>query len=153
MAAATGSPFRPRREEDATAHTLTVLTLQLAQAIGLYLLAAGIGLLAAPGRMAAIVADIERSPGLATLFGIGAFAIGVAILIPHHVTYDWLALVVTLIAVVVALEGLLLLAAPTLILAVATRVLAAERLCAIAAIVAGLILFLAGFTGRADALP
>ncbi len=39
-------------------HTLTVLTLKLAEAIGLYWLAAGIGLLAAPARMAALLEDL-----------------------------------------------------------------------------------------------
>jgi hypothetical protein len=135
------------------AHTLTVLTLELAQAIGLYILFAGLGLLVAPGKMAAIVADMEASPGLTYAFGIAAFAIGVAILIPHHVLYDWLSVVVTVIAVIAAVEGLLLLAVPKILFAVARGFLAAERLWAIVAIVAGLILFLAGFTGRADALP
>ena len=76
-------------------HTLTVLTLQLAEAIGLYWLAAGIGLLLVPQKLGAIVADFERSPGLVYAIGIAAFAIGTAILIPHHVFYDPLSVIVT----------------------------------------------------------
>jgi uncharacterized protein YjeT (DUF2065 family) len=134
-------------------HTLTVLTLQLAQAIGLYLVAVGIGGLLRPERWREIVADIERSAAIADLFGVASFAIGVAILIPHHVLYDPLSIMVTLIAGLSVLEGLLLLAFPDILLALARPFVAAARLWAIAALIAGVLLFLAGFTGRADALP
>ena len=134
-------------------HTLTVLTLQLAQAIGLYMLAAGIGILSAPDRFRAIFDDFERVPGLSYLFGIAAFAIGAAILIPHHILYDPLSIVVTLIAVFTAIQGLLLLAAPQVMIAIGRPFMASIRLWGIVAIVLGLILFLCGFTGRADALP
>lgn len=134
-------------------HTLTVLTLWLAQAIGLYALAAGIGLLLAPGRMAAIVEDMEAHPALAYGFGAFAFAIGTIILFAHHVTYDPLALVVTLLAACAAVEGLVLVAVPGLFFAAARPFLRAERLWAIVAVVLGLVLLLAGATGRADALP
>jgi uncharacterized protein YjeT (DUF2065 family) len=135
------------------AHTITVLTLQLAQALGLYAIAAGIGIVTAPARFAAIVEDMARVPGLTYAFGVAAFAIGVAILIPHHVLYDPLSVVVTLIAAFAALEGLLLLAAPQVLLAIARPIVANARPWGIASIVLGLILFLCGFTGRADALP
>lgn len=135
------------------AHTLTVLTLQLAEAIGLYWLAAGVGLLVAPGRLGAIVGDFERSPGLVTAIGIAAFAIGTAILIPHHVLYDPLSVIVTVIAALLAVEGLVLIAFPQALLAFARLFVSGARLWAIVSIVVGLLLFLAGFTGRADALP
>jgi len=135
------------------AHTLSVLTLQLAQAIGLYWLAAGIGLLLAPTRLAAIIADIERSPGLAMIVGLGTFAIGVAILIPHHILYDPLSVVVTSLALVFAIEGLVLLAVPQILVALARPFVAQARLWAIVSIVLGAVMLLAGATGRADALP
>jgi hypothetical protein len=134
-------------------HTLTVLTLQLAEAIGLYWLAAGVGLLVAPQKLGAIVEDFERSPGLVYAIGIAAFAIGTAILIPHHVLYDPLSVVVTAIAALLAVEGLVLIAFPQALLSFARLFVASARLWAIVAIVVGLLLFLAGFTGRADALP
>jgi hypothetical protein len=134
-------------------HTLTVLTLQLAEAIGLYWLAAGIGLLVAPQKLAAIVEDLERWPGLVYAMGIAAFVVGVAILIPHHVLYDPLSVIVTVLAVLIALEGLVLIALPQPFLAFARLFVASARLWAVVAIVIGLLLFLAGFTGRADALP
>lgn len=135
------------------AHTLTVLTLQLAQALGLYAMAAGIGILAAPDRFRAILGEMEASPGLCYAFGLAAFAIGTAILIPHHLLADPLAAVVTIIAACAAIEGLLLLAAPQILIAIGRPFLAAVRLWGIVAILLGLLLFLAGFTGRADALP
>ena len=103
--------------------------------------------------MREIVADIERSAGIADLFGLASLAIGVAILIPHHLLYDPLSIVVTLIALLSLLEGLLLLAFPDILLALARPFVAATRLWAIAVLIAGVLLFLAGFTGRADALP
>jgi hypothetical protein len=135
------------------AHTLTVLTLQLAEAIGLYWFAAGVGLLVAPQKLGAIVADFERSPGLVYAIGIAAFAVGTAILIPHHVLYDPLSVIVTVIAALLAVEGLVLIAFPDALLAFARLFVASARLWAVVAIVVGLLLFLAGFTGRADALP
>ncbi len=134
------------------AHTLTILTLQLAQAIGLYWLAAGIGLLAVPARMAALIDDFERSPALAMVAGLGAFAIGVAVLIPHHLLYDPLSVIVTLLALVFAIEGLVLIACPQLLLALARRFVVQARLWAIVSIVLGAAMLLAGLTGRADAL-
>jgi uncharacterized protein YjeT (DUF2065 family) len=134
-------------------HTLTVLTLQLAKAIGLYWLAAGIGLLVAPQRLAAMVEDIERSPGLTWMIGLGTFAIGVAILIPHHVLYDPLSVIVTVLALVFAIEGLVLLAFPQILFGLARPFVASARLWAIVSIVLGAVMLIAGLTGRADALP
>jgi uncharacterized protein YjeT (DUF2065 family) len=135
------------------AHTLTVLTLDLATAIGLYWIAAGIGLLVAPGRMAAMVEDLDRLPGLTYAIGLGVFAIGTAILIPHHVLYDPLSVIVTLLAAILAIEGLALIAAPQLLIAVARPFVAHARLWAIVSLVLGAAMLLAGLTGRADALP
>lgn len=134
-------------------HTLTVLTLWLAEAIGLYWLAAGVGLLVAPGRMRGMIEDLDRSPALVFLMGLAAFAIGTAMLIPHHVLHDPLSVIVTVLAALVAIEGLVLIALPHLLLAFARPFVASARLWAIVSIVLGLLLLLAGFTGRADALP
>jgi len=134
-------------------HTLTVLTLDLATAIGLYWIAAGIGLLLAPGRMRAMVEDLVRVPGLTYGIGLGVFAIGTAILIPHHVLYDPLSMIVTILAAVLALEGLVLIAAPQALVRIAQPFLAHARLWAILSLILGVLMLLAGLTGRADALP
>jgi uncharacterized protein YjeT (DUF2065 family) len=117
------------------------------------MLAVGIGIQSAPDRFRAIFDDLERVPGLSYLFGITAFAIGTAILIPHHILYDPLSIVVTVIAVLAAIEGLLLLAAPQVMFAIGRPFMASIRLWGIVSMVLGLVLFLCGFTGRADALP
>jgi len=130
-----------------------VPTLRLAEAIGLFCLAAGAGMMIAPERWRAILDDLERLPGLAYAFGAIAFAIGVAILIPHHITADWLAAAVTVIAILAAIEGLALVAVPQVVFVLARSFLAAPRLWAIVTIVIGAVLFLAGLTGRADAIP
>jgi uncharacterized protein YjeT (DUF2065 family) len=134
-------------------HTLSVLTLDLATAIGLYWIAAGIGLLAAPERMRAMVEDLDRLPGLTYGLGLGVFAIGTAILIPHHVLYDPLSVIVTVLAAILAAEGLALIAAPHLLIGIARPFLAHARLWAVISLVLGLAMLLAGLTGRADALP
>ncbi|WP_454885677.1 DUF2065 family protein [Sphingomonas oryzagri] len=134
-------------------HTLTVLTLHLATAMGLYWIASGIGLLAAPQRMRAMVEDLDRSPGLVYALGLGLFATGVGILIPHHVLYDPLSVIVTVIATLFALEGLVLIAAPQLLIGLARPLVGHARLWAIVSLVLGVLMLLAGLTGRADALP
>jgi uncharacterized protein YjeT (DUF2065 family) len=133
-------------------HTLDVLTLRLAEAIGIYLIVAGVSGLRMPARWREIVDDIDRSAGTADLFGIAAFVVGVAILIPHHQWSDPLAIVVTVLAWVSLLEGVALLAFPDLILPAARAFARAARSWAVVSLVAGSILFLAGLTGRADAL-
>jgi uncharacterized protein YjeT (DUF2065 family) len=134
-------------------HTLTVLTLDLAIAIGLYWIAAGIGLLTAPERMRAMVDDLDRVPGLAIGLGAGLFAIGVAMLIAHHVLYDPLSVIVTVLAAILAAEGLMLIACPQPLLRLARPFLDQARLWAIVSLVLGVLMLLAGLTGRADALP
>jgi uncharacterized protein YjeT (DUF2065 family) len=133
-------------------HTLTVLTLDLATAIGLYWIAAGIGLLIDPARMRAMVDDLVRVPGLSYALGLGVFAIGTAILIPHHVLYDPLSVIVTVLAALFAVEGLLLIAVPGVLVRVAQPFLANARLWAVVSVVLGVLMLLAGLTGRADAL-
>ncbi len=62
-------------------------------------------------------------------------------------------MIVTILAALYAIEGLVLIAFPAILLSLARPFVPAARLWAIVAIILGLILFLAGLTGRADALP
>ena len=133
--------------------TISVLTLRLAEAIGLYLLAIGIGGFVAPDRWRTMVDELERHPGLTMLMGVVAFAIGAVIFGVHHSLHDPLAAIVTIVGAVAAIEGLVLLAAPGLLVAVSRPFLAAARLWAIVSIALGGILFLLGLTGRADPIP
>ena len=133
------------------AHTITVLTLYLAQAIGLYLFAIGLGLVLYPARWATLADDLERSPLATLVAGAAAFWIGAGILIAHHHTLDALALVVTLFGVVAVVKGLLILAFPVPLLGFYRPFLRHARILGIVALVAGVVLFLCGFPGRADA--
>jgi uncharacterized protein YjeT (DUF2065 family) len=135
------------------AHTITVLTLQLAQAIGLYLVAVGLGLVLFPARWTSIVDELERSAVLTMVAGAASFWIGAGILIAHHHTIDTLALVVTLFGIVAVVKGVLILAFPTPMFAFYRPFLRPARILGIVALVAGAVLFLCGFTGRADAFP
>jgi hypothetical protein len=130
--------------------TDSVLTLRLAEAIGLYVAATGAGALVAPERWRAIGPELERSPGLVLLMGIVTFAIGSAMLGVHHALTDPLADIVTAIAAIAAVEGLLLLVTPEAMIAFGRPFMARPRLWAMFALVAGIALFLAGLTGRAN---
>jgi uncharacterized protein YjeT (DUF2065 family) len=134
------------------AHVLAPLTLKLAEAIGLYLIAAGIGLTMSPARWRGLIDEIEGSPGLGVAMGAVAFWIGAGLLLAHRDTSTPLALIVTAFALVAALKGLTILAWPA-VLKLYRPLMGNPRLWGIVALVAGLLLFLAGFTGRADYVP
>jgi hypothetical protein len=106
-----------------------------------------------PARLGEWVGTLERTPGLTLFLGLGIFAIGTGILIPHHVLYDPLSLIVTLLAALFAIEGLVLIACPDPLVALAGRVVGAARLWGLVSLILGVLMLLAGLTGRADALP
>lgn len=133
--------------------TSIVLTLHLATAIGLYAMAACLGILFAPERMNALMTDMERSPGMIYAFGVIAFAIGATIVMVHDIWTDPLAIIVTLIGWWVSIEGLLLLALPDVMLAIARIFQSSMRLWCGIGLVLGLLLFLAGQFGRATIIP
>ncbi|MBO9697692.1 MAG: DUF2065 family protein, partial [Sphingopyxis sp.] len=58
--------------------TISVLTLRLAEAIGLYLIVIGISGLAGPQRWRAVMDDLERLPGLVMALGLPVFLVGAA---------------------------------------------------------------------------
>ncbi|WCT73266.1 DUF2065 family protein [Sphingomonas naphthae] len=132
-------------------HTLDVLTLRLAEAIGLYLILAGLSGLRLPTRWQEIVADIAASAAVADLFGVACFVVGTAILIPHHHLSDPLAIIVTLCGWLALFEAALFFVFPDWISPILTAAARHTRPWAVVALVAGLLLFLAGLTGRAEA--
>jgi uncharacterized protein YjeT (DUF2065 family) len=141
-----------REEEVVVAHVLAPLTLKLAEAIGLYLIAAGIGLTLSPARWRGLIDEIEGSPGLAIVMGAVAFWIGAGLLLAHRDTSSPLALIVTAFGVIAAFKGVLILACPAM-LKLYRPLMGNPRLWGIVALVAGILLFLAGLTGRADYIP
>lgn len=129
--------------------TARMLTLHLAEAFGLYLVAIGAGALIAPERWRAIGGEMERSPGLAIVTGVFTFVIGVAILGIHHSLADPLAIFITVAGAIAAAEGLLLLAVPHLLIALSRPFFEHPRAWAVVAVLLGLFLLVAGFTGHA----
>ena len=95
------------------------LTGALAIAIGLYSLAAGIGMLTAPDRFRQMIANAENSPALNFAIGILVFSIGTAIALVHPLGEGWLSILVTITGWGMAIEGLIFLAAPQLIWSIA----------------------------------
>jgi hypothetical protein len=131
----------------------TVLTLSLAKALGLYMIAAGLSGLTAPGRWQDIIDGLRSSPALTYAVGVLVLALGAAIVLAHDVWSDPLAVVVSLIGWAALIEGFVLIAFPEPLLAWGASLVrpGATRPWAIGAIVFGTILLLAGFVGRAGA--
>ena len=130
--------------------TMTVTTLHLSIFLGLYLIAAGLGGLVDGARWAAMIDDLEGSPGLLYLLAALAFGAGALIVWIHHHWTDPLAVVVTLIGYGALAEGLVLLVFPKAWFALARPLIAHLRVFAIVSILLGALLLVAGLTGRAD---
>ena len=131
--------------------TLTVLTLRLAEAIGLYMLLMGLSGLAAPQRWRAMMDELVASPALQMTMGVLVFAIGVTLAMVHSILADPLATLVTLIGWAALLEGALLIAVPGPLLRLGLWSLNYTRIWAIVSLILGIFLALAGLLGRADA--
>lgn len=95
------------------------LTGALAIAIGLYALAAGIGMLTAPDRFRQMIENAEDAPALNFAIGILVFSVGTAIALVHPLGEGWLSILVTITGWGMAIEGLIFLAAPQLIWSIA----------------------------------
>ena len=129
--------------------TISLLTLRLAEIFGLYMILIGIGGLAAPDRWRAIIDDLNRSPGLVVALGFSVFAVGATLVLIHSIWTDPLAVIVSLIGYVALVEGAMLLAVPSPLIRIGHWSTGFIRTWAIIALVLGLLLFLAGLTGRA----
>ncbi|MCH9765364.1 MAG: hypothetical protein K0U34_05165 [Alphaproteobacteria bacterium] len=87
------------------------LTQGLAALIGLYFLAAGIGLLTDSDGISKMLTDLKEQPLLGYLAAVMAFAIGGAMVAVHNDWSTWLSAFVSLIGWIALAEGVLLLAA------------------------------------------
>lgn len=125
------------------------LTLYLAVAIGVYVLAAAAAGFVTPYRWREIVAELRKSSALTFMGGVIALPIGATVIMIHHRWDDPLAVVVTLIGWLAAIEGLLLIAYPKPLLAIADRLLAPgnQRITEVVASAIGLFLTAMGLTG------
>lgn len=131
--------------------TVTVLTLSLAKAFGVYFIAAGLSGLLAPERWRAILDGFRQNAALSYISGVFVFALGAALVMVHNIWADPLAIVVTLVGWAAAIEGVILIVFPEPLLKWSVSFLrpGAVKIWAIAIIVIGAILLLLGLTGRA----
>jgi len=129
--------------------TISVLTLRLAEAIGIYLAAVGVGGLIRRDRWQGIIAEFERSPALTFVTGGIVFAIGAAIFGVHHTLHDPLAAIVTIFAAAILIKGLLLVAIPDALFGLVRPLAGLIRVWPIIALLIGVVLFALGYTGRA----
>ncbi len=131
--------------------TFSILTLTLARALGVYMIAASLGGLVAPRRWAAVLADYERSPGLVLLAAMFAFIVGLVLVSLHNLWTDPLAIVVSLIGWAALVEGIALLAVPGPFIRLGAALVrpGASRVFAIVTLVLGVLLLIAGLLGRA----
>ncbi|QGP79674.1 DUF2065 family protein [Sphingobium sp. CAP-1] len=129
--------------------TISILTLRLAEAMGLYMILIGIGGLANPARWRAVMDDLNRSPALVVTLGFAVFIVGVTLVMIHSLWTDPLAVAVSLISYIALIEGALLLAVPGPLISIGHWSTGFIRGWAIFALVLGILLFLAGLTGRA----
>ena len=132
--------------------TTSVLTLELAQALGLYLIVIGLGGLFAPQRWRMLIEELERSPALVMMSAVIAFAIGAALVLSHSILTDPLAIIVTVIGWGALIKGALLIAVPGPLMRLGRAATSATRIWSIAALVLGVLLGLAGLTGTAGLL-
>jgi len=129
--------------------TLSVLTLYLAQAIGLYMILVGLGALVKPERWRQMLDEIIASPALTMLSGVIAFALGVTLVYIHSILSDPLAIAVTLVGWIALVKGALLIVVPGPLLRLGIFSLRFVRLWAILCIILGLLLGVAGLIGTA----
>ncbi|CAM8671994.1 MULTISPECIES: DUF2065 family protein [Sphingobium] len=129
--------------------TISVLTLRLAEIIGLYMIVIGLGGLASPQRWRAVMDDLNRSPGLVVALGFAVFAVGATLVLVHSIWTDPLAIIVSLVGYVALIEGATLLAVPGPLIRIGHWSTNFIRTWALIALILGLLLFLAGLTGRA----
>jgi len=119
------------------------LTQGLAALIGLYFLAAGVGLLCERERLGQMFQELKAQPMLGYLGAVVAFAIGGAIVSVHNDWSTWLSSFVSLMGWGALLEGTLLLAARTWFLELFEGVLTSDgflKAISYATIAAGIVL-------------
>jgi hypothetical protein len=133
--------------------TFSVLTLTLAKAYGIYMIAIGLSGLTAPDRWRMVMEDFQKSPGLTYLAAALVLGFGLAMVVLHGLWTDPLAIIVSLFGWVLLLKGVLLMAAPDGLLRLGVATVATPdrtRTWAVVAVILGAALLTAGVLGRAS---
>lgn len=130
----------------------TPLTLALAKAFGIYMIAGGLsGMLLGRRRWQEILDAFENNAAVVYLAGVVVFALGAAIVMAHNIWTAPLAIFVSLIGWVAAVEGVILIAYPDPLLDWARTIAkpAFIGIFAVLTILLGAMLLTAGFAGGA----
>jgi hypothetical protein len=135
--------------------TSTPLTLSLATAMGVSMIAGGLSGLISRERWRGIIDEFLARPGLTYISGVFVFVMGVAIILTHNIWTDPLAIIVTLIGWAAAIEGVILIAYPGPLLKWAISFVRPKAVLAFAifTIILGAVLLVLGLTGTAGSLP
>ena len=131
--------------------TSTALTLYLAQAIGLYLILIGMLGVTAPARWQRLMDEFGASAALPLVTGIFAFTVGVTLIAVHCFWTDPLAMAVTAVGWIALIKGAFLIAVPGLLMRIGAWWMTYVRIWAVAVLILGVLLGLAGLFGRVDA--
>ncbi len=131
--------------------TSSVLTLSLAKAFGVYMIAGGLSGLLSRARWTAILDNFRDKAGLTYISGIFVFALGAAIIMAHNIWTDPLAIFVSVVGWAAAIEGVVIIVYPDPLLnwAVSFMRPGAVLAFAIFTIILGAILLVLGLTGTA----
>jgi len=132
--------------------TLIPLTLTLARAYGVVILAVALSALLAPARLKSALDEFARSPGLTFLAALLAVVLGMALVILHSVWADFPAALVSLLGWVILLKGILLLAAPEGLLKLGSAAASSDsivRAWGVFALLLGAAYLVIGLAGRA----
>lgn len=132
--------------------TFSILTLQLAKAYGLFIIAAGLCGLFAPDRWRLVIEDFRSSPALTYLSAALVLGLGIALVMAHNLWTDPLAVLVSMFGWISLIEGALLMAVPDAFLRLAGATVSTHgrtRAWAVLALVFGVALLAAGLLGRA----
>ncbi|WDI32362.1 hypothetical protein PUV54_04040 [Hyphococcus flavus] len=134
--------------------TSTVLTLSLAKAFGVYMIAGGLSGLLTPDRWKAILDEFNARAGLTYIAGVFVFVLGAAIIMVHNIWTDPLAIIISLVGWVAAAEGLILIAYPDPLLKWSASFVrpGAVKAFAVFTVVFGVALLVLGVTGTAGAV-
>ncbi|WP_411816454.1 DUF2065 domain-containing protein [Hyphococcus sp. DH-69] len=130
--------------------TSSVLTLSLAKAFGIYMIAAGVSGLLDRDRWAAMLNEFRAHKGLTYISGVFVFALGSALVMVHNIWTDPLAIAISIFCWVAAIEGVVLIAMPDPLMKWSASLLRPGAVFgfAVGIIILGALLLLLGFTGR-----
>lgn len=130
---------------------IATLTLTLAKAMGVYMIAAGVSGFIAPERWRLILDQLRADAALTYISGAFVFALGVAIVIAHNIWTDPLSVVVSLFGWLALIEGIVLIVMPKPLLDFSGSLLrpGSTKIFAAFSLILGAVLLLAGLFGRA----